>query len=95
MSGLVWSVGLAAIGIAGLWLAGSQRRAGWALGLAAQALWVVYALTTAQYGFLLSAVAYGTVYARNALRGRTRSAVPLRARVADAVHLVVIAWRLR
>ncbi|WP_211250807.1 hypothetical protein [Mycetocola saprophilus] len=60
-----WSYLLTAVGILGLWLAGGKNRAGWAVGLAAQVLWVAFALTTHQYGFLLSAVAYGTVYIRN------------------------------
>lgn len=63
-----WSVALAAIGIAGLWLAGSNNRAGWAIGLSAQVLWVVYAIATGQWGFILSAVAYGLVYGRNWVR---------------------------
>lgn len=60
-----WSWLLAAIGVLGLWLAGSRRRIGWAVGFVAQALWVAYALQTHQYGFVASALAYGTVYARN------------------------------
>lgn len=63
-----WSVGLAAVGITGLWLAGSNNRLGWALGLAAQGLWVAYAVATSQWGFILSALAYGFVYGRNWLR---------------------------
>lgn len=72
MTGLLWSIALAAIGITGLWLAGSQRRLGWALGLSAQLLWIVYGITTAQYGFIASALAYGFVYARNWHRARAK-----------------------
>jgi hypothetical protein len=68
MPGWLWSYLLAAVGVAGLWLAGSRRRAGWAVGVAAQVLWVVYAVATGQLGFLLSASAYGFTYARNWLR---------------------------
>jgi nicotinamide riboside transporter PnuC len=65
MLGIIWSVGLASIGILGLVLAGRKSSIGWAVGLFAQLLWIVYALVTAQYGFILSAVAYGYVYFTN------------------------------
>jgi hypothetical protein len=60
-----WSWALTVIGITGLWLAGSKRRAGWLIGVAAQGLWIAYALATRQYGFIVSALCYGFVYARN------------------------------
>jgi hypothetical protein len=65
-----WSYLLAAVGILGLYLAGSRNRAGWAVGVGAQALWIGYAFASAQYGFLASAAAYAWVYARNYLRWR-------------------------
>jgi hypothetical protein len=65
---LVWSITLAAVGVIGIWLAGNRSRLGWALGLSAQALWVVFAVVTGQYGFILSALAYGFVYGRNLWR---------------------------
>ena len=68
MTGLLWSIALAALGIAGIWLAGNRSSLGWALGLAAQLLWIVFAIATHQYGFILSAVAYGFVYGRNLRR---------------------------
>lgn len=71
---LVWSVVLAATGILGLYLAGSRNVWGWAVSFGAQTLWVVFALVTAQYGFILSAVAYGWVYGRNYLRWRREHA---------------------
>ena len=70
IAGLIWSVALAAIGILGLILAGKKRSIGWAIGLSAQVLWITYALVTAQYGFILSAVAYGFVYAKNFIAWR-------------------------
>lgn len=70
MSGLIWSLALAVIGIAGLLLAGQKNKLGWALGLFAQLAWIAYALISRQYGFILSAVAYGIVYSRNWLRWR-------------------------
>ena len=74
-----WSWLLTAVGIVGLFLAGSKRKVGWAIGLGAQVLWVAYAIVSGQYGFLASAGAYGFVYARNWLRWRReqRTAAPI------------------
>jgi len=60
-----WSWLLTAWGVTGLVLAGRRKSVGWAVGLSAQALWVAYAIATRQWGFIVSAVAYGCVYARN------------------------------
>jgi hypothetical protein len=62
-----WSWLLTAVGVTGLWLAGRPRTRGigWSVGLAAQVLWVAYATASRQWGFYVSAAAYGTVYARN------------------------------
>ncbi len=60
-----WSYVLTAVGAAGLLLAGRMQRIGWLIGLAAQGLWISYALATEQYGFVISALIYGSVYARN------------------------------
>lgn len=65
---LLWSISLAAIGILGLYLAGSKNVWGWAVSLFAQMLWVIFAITTEQYGFILSAIAYSWVYGRNFLK---------------------------
>lgn len=62
---MIWSFVLAAVGICGIALAGSKMKIGWAIGLFAQVLWIIYGLVTHQWGFILSAVAYGYVYARN------------------------------
>lgn len=79
MANLVWSIALAAVGILGIYLAGSKNLLGWLVSFAAQGAWIVFALVTGQYGFILSAVAYGWVYGRNYLRWRrerTDFAVP-------------------
>lgn len=60
-----WSWLLTAVGIAGLAFAGSKRKVGWALGLYVQVLWVIYAIVSQQYGFVVSAFAFGFAYARN------------------------------
>lgn len=65
MTNLVWSIALAVIGIIGMHIAGKKSQWGWFIGLSAQALWIIFAIVTLQYGFILSALAYGTVYGRN------------------------------
>lgn len=66
----LWSWVLTAVGVFGLFVAGSKRKWGWSVGIGAQVLWVAYALDSGQYGFLVSAAAYGWVYTRNFLRWR-------------------------
>lgn len=61
----LWSYLLAAVGILGIVLAGQKKNVGWAIGAAAQVLWIVYAIVTDQPGFIVSALAYGAVYVRN------------------------------
>jgi len=63
-----WSWLLMIIGITGLWLAGNRKTIGWMIGVGAQVPWVAYALATSQWGFLVSALVYGTVYARNMIK---------------------------
>lgn len=61
----IWSWILTAVGVTGLYFAGRRNWVGWAIGLGAQVLWVAYAVSTRQWGFLVSAFAYGAVYAKN------------------------------
>ena len=74
--GLVWSFVLSAIGVLGIYLAGSKNIYGWVLGFSAQVLWIVFAVTTEQYGFILSALAYGWVYGRNYLKWKREREAP-------------------
>lgn len=60
-----WSWILTAVGVFGLYLAGRRSPWGWAVGIAAQVLWLAYAISTEQWGFLASCFAYGWVYLRN------------------------------
>jgi hypothetical protein len=62
---ILWSFLLAAIGIAGVYLAGKQNYWGWGLGVIAQVLWAVYAVTTGQWGFLVTCFAYAYIYGKN------------------------------
>jgi hypothetical protein len=63
-----WSYLLTAGGVFGLWLAGRKNWWGWVVGLAMQLVWLSYAVITAQWGFIVSALAYGAVYAANLRR---------------------------
>ena len=65
-----WSWALTAVGVFGLWQAGSGKWWGWGIGLASQAAWLTYAVTTEQWGFIPAAFVYGTMYARNMRRAR-------------------------
>ncbi|MET7668992.1 hypothetical protein [Micromonospora luteifusca] len=67
MNPQLWSWLLMAVGVTGLYLAGKRSWTGWAVGLAAQLLWLAYAITTEQWGFLVSCFAYGAIYIRNLL----------------------------
>ena len=69
-----WSYVLTALGGAGVLLAGSRKRVGWAIGLAVQPLWLVYAVVTGQWGFIGSALLYGGIYLRNWLKWRREAA---------------------
>ena len=53
---------LAVIGVAGIYFVGRKTIWGWLVLLFNEVLWIVYALTTDQYGFIFSALAYALVY---------------------------------
>ena len=65
----IWSWVLGTLGVTGLLIAGNRVWWGWLINLANESLWVVYAVKTKQYGFILMAAAYALVYARNARNG--------------------------
>ncbi|GAA4007373.1 hypothetical protein GCM10022631_19070 [Deinococcus rubellus] len=65
-----WSWVLPILGVTALYASGSGKRWGWLVGFAGQLLWIVYALLSQQYGFLLSAAAFAAIYARNYLHWR-------------------------
>ena len=68
-----WSYILTTIGVFGLWLAGRKDWRVWLVGLSAQGVWLAYAVATQQWGFIVSAFAYGWVYALNIWRMRRES----------------------
>lgn len=72
-----WSWLLAAVGVTGLWLAGSRRALGWQIGLGVQVLWIAYAITTAQWGFIASALAFAAVNLRNLIKWKRERERPV------------------
>jgi len=59
-----WSYVLAAIGVTGLWIAATRPTIGWRFNIGAQVVWLAYAVATRQWGFIVTALAYGAVYLR-------------------------------
>lgn len=66
-----WSVVLAVIGVLGLYLTTRKMAAGYAVGVGVQVLWITYAVVTAQYGFIFSALAFGAVNALGFYKWKT------------------------
>lgn len=60
----LWSFALAAVGVTGLFIAANRPKVGWWFNIAAQVVWIAYAIATRQWGFVVTAVAYGYVYGR-------------------------------
>lgn len=63
-----WSVSLSAIAVVTSWLIGNRWTPAWLVGVAAQVVWVVYAVMTQQWGFIGSAVIFGVMNMRNYLK---------------------------
>ena len=61
---------LSVIGVTGLFVIGRGKWYGWLIAFLNECLWVTFALTTKQYGFLLGAGVYGTVNVYNATKWR-------------------------
>ena len=61
----MWSYVLAAIGVTGIYFVGRKSIWAWFLLLFNECLWMVYAITTEQYGFIFAAIAYAIVYIRS------------------------------
>jgi hypothetical protein len=63
---------LSVIGVIGMLCIGSGKWWGWAIAFGNECLWIAFAVTTKQYGFIVGAAFYGTVNAFNAFRWRTQ-----------------------
>lgn len=60
-----WSWLLALIGVTGMFFVGKKNMLGWLVLLVNECLWIMYALVTKQYGFIVMALAYATVYIKS------------------------------
>ncbi len=60
----MWSIALAVVGLTGLLIAARRPRIGWWFNIAAQAVWITYGITTAQYGFIVMSAGYTVAYVR-------------------------------
>jgi hypothetical protein len=60
-----WSYVLATIGVTGIFFVGRKTIWGWLILCVNECLWIVYALVTEQYGFIIAAIAYGVVYVKS------------------------------
>lgn len=63
---------LSIIGVTALFVIGKGKWYGWLIAFLNECLWVIFAITTRQYGFLLGAGIYGSVNAYHAFKWRTR-----------------------
>jgi hypothetical protein len=61
----MWSWVLAIVGCIGIFFVGKKTVWGWPVLMLNECLWVIYALTTHQYGFILASVGYGTIYIKS------------------------------
>jgi len=60
-----WSFLLAALSMAGLWIAGKRPKLGWLWCMLMEIPWTIWAIALKQYGFALLCVFYFIVYWRN------------------------------
>lgn len=65
-----WSWILVAIGVSGIFLVGRKTIWGWLILCVNECLWIIYAVTTEQHGFIVGAIIYGIVYVKSFLHWR-------------------------
>jgi nicotinamide riboside transporter PnuC len=63
----LWSWVLAAIGVTGIFFVGKKVVWAWLILLVNEAIWIAYAISTKQYGFIVMATAYAIVYIKSYL----------------------------
>lgn len=56
-----WSWFLALSGTAAMFVIGRKKKWGWLWFIFNELMWIIYAITTKQYGFIFGSIAYGTV----------------------------------
>lgn len=59
---------LTAVGLTGFILAGRKIWWAWYVNITCQGLWLYYAISTKQYGFILAAFVYTIVFTINAIK---------------------------
>lgn len=57
---------LSVIGVTAMLIIGRGKWYGWAIALFNECLWLIFAIVTGQYGFIIGAAIYGAVNAYNA-----------------------------
>jgi hypothetical protein len=58
---------LSIIGVSALWLIGRRKWWGWGIAWGNECLWVAFAVSTQQYGFILGSAVYGSINMANAI----------------------------
>lgn len=58
----IWSVALGIAGITGQYIIGKKSSKGYIVGMGTQILWLIFAIQTKQYGFILLSSMYFGVY---------------------------------
>lgn len=81
-----WSVVLTALALTSTVLIGNKRTIGWAIASTSQILWVAYAMVTEQWAFIISAVLFGIMNARNYRRWRRDERRVARERVEEVAR---------
>ena len=71
MSNQLWSWFLAILGIIGMFFIGKKRWEAFVWLIVVECFWIIFAITSNQYGFILGSIVYGVVYAKNAIRWRS------------------------
>jgi hypothetical protein len=66
MTPLQWSWVLAGMGVIGMYFVGKKRWEAFLWLILMEILWIVFAIQTKTYGFILGSLAYIAVYLRNA-----------------------------
>jgi hypothetical protein len=61
----MWSWVLACIGVTGIYFVGRKTIWGWLVLLFNECLWIIYAVSTRQYGFIFAALAYAATYIKS------------------------------
>jgi nitrate reductase NapE component len=73
MTELQWSWLLAGMGVTGMYFVGRKRWEAFLWLIVMECLWIVFAVQTGTYGFIVGSLAYIVVYVRNAKKWRTSS----------------------